>query len=257
MRFSDQVVERVPFRRYVERLLRHSARTAWGPTRRRQPTVEPYSGGPARRARGGRRNETLAEADLARWGSFVQSERRHRSGGARRGDAWADASPADWTRLGSVSSLTRRASGPGRPHRRLPGSSPMLVSRPERIGAVLRRTRAAGTGSAAPAYSWSRPRWTACAAADPWVGGARCGDRAPGLVGGLRSVFSWRAGRLEARPPTRVASLGVRARCRPRTRSGPSECSGLRQADGEIEKPTGRIEYAGTRPLEPGGGATL
>src|SRR5947208_874184 len=245
-----QVVERVsgtPFRRYVEdRLLRPLGltRTSWGPKppAAKPYLVEPYSDAVRREpelqlgGKGGESGLSSTVADLARWGSFLCDP----------DDAVIPAelveemhvvrimARPDWTLgWGRGLELWRRGERILAGHTGgFPGFLSMLVySRPDRIGAVLLtnsggwdelgetglRLVEAALGELAPA-------------ADPWTPEEPPPAEIEPLLGrwwseGSESVFSWRAGRLEARlaavPDREPSVFEPEGIDRYRTRSGP------------------------------------
>jgi CubicO group peptidase (beta-lactamase class C family) len=283
-----QVVARVsgmPLREYVEeRLLRPLGldRTTWGPTppAAKPYIVEPYSEAVRREpelelgGKGGESGLCSTVADLARWGSFLCApdesiapellvEEMHRV---------RIVAAADWSRgWGLGIELWRRGERIFAGHTGgFPGFVSILVySRPERIGAVVLSnsgnwTKLSDTGlrlveaaleELAPAVEPWSPEGPPPAEIEPLLG--RWWSE------GAEAIFSWRAGRLEARaadapPESEPSVFEAEGPDRFRTSSGRERGELLRVVrgpDGEAEK-LYWATYPFTRTLEtfgPGG----
>ncbi|MGZ4441501.1 MAG: serine hydrolase domain-containing protein, partial [Gaiellaceae bacterium] len=219
-----QVAERIsetPFRHYVEeRLLQPLglARTTWGPAppAAKPYLVEPYSEAVRREpelelgGKGGESGLSSTVGDLARWGSFLcePDEAILPAALVEEMHVVRIMARPDWTRgWGRGLELWRRGERILAGHTGgFPGFLSMLVySRPDRIGAVLLtnsgnwdelgdtglRLVVAALDELAPAVDRWKPEEAPPAEIEPLLG--RWWSE------GSESVFSWRAGRLEAR----------------------------------------------------------
>jgi len=226
-------VSGVPFHRYVqERLLEPVGlrRTSWGasPPAALPYFVEPYSDAVRREpvlelgGKGGESGLCSTVGDLARWGAFLAQPDESvlsQSSAAEMHDLQVMAEP-DWTLgWGLGIELWRRGDRVLGGHTGgFPGFLSILVySRPERIGAVLltnsgRWSKLGATGldllEAALEELAPEP--------EPWAPEEQPPDEILPLLGrwwseGDETIFSWRAGRLEARlaaaPPEREPSV--------------------------------------------------
>ncbi|MGZ4281815.1 MAG: serine hydrolase domain-containing protein [Gaiellaceae bacterium] len=263
-----QVAERIsetPFRHYVEeRLLQPLglARTTWGPAppAAKPYLVEPYSEAVRREpelelgGKGGESGLSSTVGDLARWGSFLcePDEAILPAALVEEMHVVRIMATPDWTRgWGRGLELWRRGERILAGHTcGFPGFLSMLVySRPERIGAVLLtnsgnwdelgdtglRLVVAALDELAPAVDRWKPEEAPPAEIEPLLG--RWWSE------GSESVFSWRAGRLEARlaaaPDREPSVFEAEGTDRYRTRSGPERGEVLRVVrggGGEIEK---------------------
>ncbi|MGZ4319962.1 MAG: serine hydrolase domain-containing protein [Gaiellaceae bacterium] len=263
-----QVVERIsetPFRRYLEeRLLQPLglARTTWGPAppAAKPYLVEPYSEAVRREpelelgGKGGESGLSSTVGDLARWGSFLcePDEAILPAALVEEMHVVRIMATPDWTRgWGRGLELWRRGERILAGHTGgFPGFLSMLVySRPDRIGAVLLtnsgnwdelgdtglRLVVAALDELAPAVDRWKPEEAPPAEIEPLLG--RWWSE------GSESVFSWRAGRLEARlaaaPDREPSVFEAEGTDRYRTRSGPERGEVLRVVrggGGEIQK---------------------
>jgi len=250
----------MPFRDYVRtRLLEPVglARTTWGPTppSAKPYFVEPYSDAVQREpeldlgGKGGESGLASTVADLARWGSFLCDPDESIAPArfvAEMHDVQIMAEP-DWTLgWGLGIELWRRGDRIFGGHTGgFPGFISMLVySRREQIGAIVltnssRWPKATETGLKLieAAVEELAP------APEPWVPEQPPPEQIAPLLGrwwseGSETIFSWRAGRLEARlahlPPERDPSVfEPDGEDRFRTVSGPERGEALRVVRGE------------------------
>jgi CubicO group peptidase (beta-lactamase class C family) len=264
-----QVVTRVsgaPFRRYVEERLLGPlglTRTSWGPTApaAKPYFVEPYSDAVRREpeldlgGKGGESGLSSTVGDLARWGSFLcdPDEAVVPAELVEEMHVLRIMAQPDWTLgWGRGIELWRRGERILAGHTGgFPGFLSMLVySRADRIGAVVLTN-----SSTWDKLSDTGLRLVEAAldelvpAREPWAPEDVLPAEIEPLLGrwwseGSETIFSWRAGRLEARlaaaaparPPSVFEPEGTD---RFRTRSGPERGELLRvvrDADGNVEK---------------------